>query len=129
VGVVRDLDQRFSESDLRDHPVGVLGTGAVLRRRSEQAHSVTRHHPLPARGGVEVTVKHVDQHRPERQAHPHVFNRDGPQAPPQVLSNIRRGREHLVGGEHSIVDVAAPDLLLENGDEIVHRNAVGRNDL
>ena len=29
VGVVRDLDQRFSGSDLRRDPVGVFGTGAV----------------------------------------------------------------------------------------------------
>ncbi|HEY6309895.1 MAG TPA: hypothetical protein VIY52_03695 [Streptosporangiaceae bacterium] len=74
-------------------------------------------------------MEHVDQHRPEGQAHPHVFNRDEPQAPPQVLSDIRRGGEHLVGGEHGVVDAAAPDLLLEDSDEIVHRNAVGRNDL
>jgi hypothetical protein len=28
---------------------------------------MTCHHPLPARGGIEVTVEHVDQHRPEGQ--------------------------------------------------------------
>jgi hypothetical protein len=32
-------------------------------------------------------------------------------------------------GPHGVVDAAAPDLLLEDGDEIVHRNAVGRDDL
>jgi hypothetical protein len=128
-GVVRDLDQRFSESDLRGDPIGVLGAGAVLGRRSEQAHGVARHHPVPARGGIEVTVKHVDQHRTEGQAHPHVFHRDDPQAPPQVLGDICRGYEHFVGGEHGVVDATAPDLLLQDSDQIVHGNAVGRNDL
>jgi hypothetical protein len=41
------------------------------------------------------------------------------------ISTGPRGSEHLVGGEHGVVDVTAPDLLLEDGDEIVHRNAMG----
>jgi hypothetical protein len=36
------------------------------------------------------------------------LNRDEPQAPLQVLSDIRRGCEHLVGGEHGVVDVTPP---------------------
>ena len=128
-GVVRDLDQRFSESDLRGDPIGVLGTCPVLGRRSEQTHGVARHHPVPTLGGIEVPVEHVDEHRSDGQTHAHVFDRDEPQTPPQVLGDIRRGYEHLVGGEHGVVDATAPDLLLEDRDEIVHRNAMGRNDL
>jgi len=74
-------------------------------------------------------VKHVDQYRSDGQAQAHVLNRDDPQAPPQVLGDVRRGYEHLVGGEHGVVDATAPDLLLEDRDEFVHRNAVGRNNL
>jgi hypothetical protein len=74
-------------------------------------------------------VEHVDQHRPEGQTHPHVLNRDDPQAPPQVLSDIRRCGEHLVGSEHRVVDATAPDLFLQDSDKVVHRNAVGRKDL
>ncbi len=50
---VRDLDQRFSESDLRGDPIGVLGTGTVLGRRSEQTHGVARHHPVPTRAIIQ----------------------------------------------------------------------------
>jgi hypothetical protein len=57
--------------------------------------------------------------------HPHVVNRDDPQAPPQVRSDIRRGRDHLAGGEHGVAGAAAPDLLLQDSGEIVNRNAVG----
>jgi hypothetical protein len=123
------VDQRFSESDLRGDPIGVLGTGAVLGRGSEQTHGVTRHHPVPTRGGIEVTVENVDQYGREGQTHPHVFNRDEPQSAPQVCGYVRRGCEHLVGGEHGVVDATAPDLLLEDSDEVVHRNAVGGDDL
>ena len=46
VGVVRDLDQRFSESDLRGDPIGVLGDAAfeaayARGRTLSQADAIT----------------------------------------------------------------------------------------
>jgi hypothetical protein len=90
---------------------------------------MARRHPVSTWAGVEVAVEHINQHGSHGQPHAHVFDRDEPQTPPQVLRDIRRGDEHLVCGENGVVGAATPDLFLENRDEIVHRNAVRRNDL
>jgi hypothetical protein len=62
-------------------------------------------------------------------SHADVLDGDDAQSPPQVLCHIGRGRVHLVGGEDGVVDVTPADLLLQHGDEIVDRDAVGRDDL
>jgi hypothetical protein len=36
----------------------------------------------------------------------------------------RHGRRSQQGGEHGVADATAPDLLLHDSDEIVHRNAM-----
>ena len=46
-----------------------------------------------------------------------------------TLSQRAKAGTSGAASEHGVVDATAPDLLLEDGDEIVHRNAVGRNDL
>jgi hypothetical protein len=95
-------------------------SGPVRRGASDVRQSVS-----VLTQNVEIPVEHVDQHRPRGRRHDHVSDRDDPQAPPQVLGDIGRGYEHLVG-ERGVVDATAPDLLLEDRDEIVDRNIVWR---
>jgi len=67
-------------------------------------------------------VQAVQQERCQRFPHADVFHRDELQPAPQMLSDISGGRQHLVGGEHGVVDVAAADFLLQNRNQLIHRD-------
>jgi len=40
---------------------------------------------------------------------------------PHVLGYLRRGRQHLIGDEHCVVDIAPPDLFLKNRHQLINR--------
>ena len=102
-GIVRDADDELTPFDLGRHQVGVFRAGPVFPGGSQQADRVHGHHGVPARSGTEVIVQAVQQERRQRFPHAYVFNRDELQPPPQMLSDISGGRQHLVGGEHGVV--------------------------
>jgi hypothetical protein len=63
----------------------------------------------------------IDQKRRQRFTHADILDRNQLEAMPHVISDVGGGEQHLVGSKNGIVDVAAPDLLLQNGNQLIDR--------
>jgi len=121
VGVVRDLDQRFAESDPRGEPIGRARNWCGLGQKRGRAHGVTRLIQCPPGVALKLRWSTSIKHRPEGEdpsksstAMSRRRRKGAGDNPPAVVNISRRG--------HRVVDAEiAPDLLMEDSDEIYTR--------
>jgi hypothetical protein len=100
---------------------------SVLLRGGEEPHRVYGHHRLlPARGGAVVLVQAVQHNGSQRPPHANVLNGDHLEPMPHVLGDFGRGHQHLIGGEHCVVDIAAPDVFLKHRYQLINWDAARR---
>jgi hypothetical protein len=105
----------------------VLGAGSVLLRGGEEPNRVYGHHRLlPTRSGAAVLVQAVQQNGGQRFPHANVLNGDHLEPMPHMLGDFWRGRQHLIGGEYCVVDIAAPDVFLKHRYQLINRDTVRR---